>query len=505
MASPRLERRSNVVSDLPNPHVPISVIASPAVPVERAAVVELASFAEIADTIDSLRADHGELVDRDATVERIVCTPDFHKGAGIPIGTVAVTRGFAIPQAVGNDVGCGMRLVATELRADEMRAHLDRFERAARHVFFEGGRHTGLTATERRAVIERGPAGLADLDRDGQDAGLWDTATTELVDAGRTHAASVGAAPGTSAFESWIRPDEKDVAYDAVLGSIGGSNHFVEVQRVARILDTHAARVMGLQVGQVCVMAHSGSLSLGHAVGAVGIAATRVAWPQGRPQPRNGVLPLPGRGAGEAPLTRWLEAVAGAANFATANRFVLTLMALTSLRAAVDRNVDARLVWDAPHNLVWRDGPMYTHRKGATPAGGADAVADRPYAALGGEPVLVPGSMGAPSWILVGTGSSLCCGSACHGAGRSVPRGRARGVDDVALDAFLERFRIVTPLDVRRPDVVGRRDIIGRWRQQLAEEAPWAYKDVGPVVETLEAADVARRVVELEPIATIKA
>lgn len=78
-------------------------------------------------------------------------------------------------------------------------------------------------------------------------------------------------------------------------------------------------------------------------------------------------------------------------------------------------------------------------------------------------------------------------------------------MDDGALDAFLERFRIITPLDVHRPGVAGRQDIIGRWRQQLAEEAPWAYKDVGPVVETLEEADVARRVVELEPIATIKA
>src|SRR5205085_2322739 len=105
-----------------------------------------------------------------------------------------------------------------------------------------------------------------------------------------------------------------------------------------------------------------------------------------------------------------------------------------------------------------------------------DAVADGPYAGLGGEPVLVPGSMGAPSWILVGTGSALSCSSACHGAGRSVPRGKARRVDDAALDAFLARFRIITPLDVHRPDVVGRQDIVGRWRQQLAEEAPWAYK-----------------------------
>ncbi len=505
MASPRLERRSDVVSELPNPNVPISVIASPAVPVERAAVVELDSFAEIADTVVALRADHPELLDGDAAVEQIVCTPDFHKGAGIPIGTVAVTRGFAIPQAVGNDVGCGMRLVATDLRADEVRANLDQFDHAARHVFFEGGRHTGLSAQERGAVIERGPAGLADLDRNGQDQGLRETATAQLVDAGRTHSGLVGAEPGTRAFESWIRPNEHDIEYDAVLGSIGGSNHFVEIQRVARILDKNAARLMGLQVGQVCVMAHSGSLSLGHAVGAVGVAATRVAWPYGRAQPRNGILPLPGLGVGEAQLTRLLEAVAGAANFAAANRFVLTLMALRSLQRAVDRTVDASLVWDAPHNLVWQDGQRFTHRKGATPAGGADAVVGGPYAALGGEPVLVPGSMGAPSWILVGTGSALSCSSACHGAGRSVPRGKARRVDDAALDAFLDRFRIITPLDVRRSDVVGRQDIVGRWRQQLAEEAPWAYKDVGPVVETLEEADVARRAVELEPIATIKA
>jgi tRNA-splicing ligase RtcB len=503
MPAARLVRVSDILSELPNPRFPISVIASTAVPTERAAVIELASFAETGTTVDALRLDHPDLYGPDAALERVVCTPDFHKGAGIPIGTVSVSRGFAIPQAVGNDVGCGMRLVATSLTEDDVRRRLDDLEQEARHVFFEGGRRTGLTASERQAVIEQGPPALLTLNRHPapRDLGLWDLATAALADPRRTHTSVAATSPGV--FDDWVRPDQAGIGYDAVLGTIGGSNHFVEIQVVSRVIDPHAAHLLSLSRGQICVMAHSGSRSLGHIAGAIGVAATRASWPAGRPHPANGILPLPVSGAGH--LARWLAAVAGAANFAAANRFVLTLMAVRSLQRATDRDAGATLVWDAPHNLVWTDGDRYIHRKGATPAGGGDAVATGPYAALAGEPVLVPGSMGTSSWILVGTGSPLSCASACHGAGRAVARNQARRTDNAKIDEFLQRFRIITPLDPRRADVARRPEILDRWRHQLAEEAPWAYKAVGPVVETLEHAGIARRVVELEPLATIKA
>ena len=143
------------------------------------------------------------------------------------------------------------------------------------------------------------------------------------------------------------------------------------------------------------------------------------------------------------------------------------------------------------------------HRKGATPAGG---VTDHEHRTpdMFGEPVIVPGSMGAPSYLLRGLGNDRALGSACHGAGRSIPRGAAAKGSDAELDAFLREFRVVTPLNHRDPAVAGRRDIIEAWRRDLKQEAPWAYKDVGPVVESLRGAGVAQPVAELQPILTVK-
>ncbi|MFB6394116.1 RtcB family protein [Polymorphospora lycopeni] len=166
--------------------------------------------------------------------------------------------------------------------------------------------------------------------------------------------------------------------------------------------------------------------------------------------------------------------------------------------------IGSRLVYDAPHNLLWpHDDGTVVHRKGATPAGGITDHAHR-GPELWGEPVIVPGSMGAPSYLLRGLGETRALGSACHGAGRRVPRGAAARGSDAELDDFLREFRVVTPLDHRDPAIAARRDIVDAWRRDLKQEAPWAYKDVGPVVDSLRRADVARPVAELQPVLTVK-
>ena len=116
----------------------------------------------------------------------------------------------------------------------------------------------------------------------------------------------------------------------------------------------------------------------------------------------------------------------------------------------------------------------------------------------------MPGSMGAPSYLLRGLGNDRALSSACHGAGRSIPRGATARGSDAELDAFLREFRVVTPLNPRDPAVAGRRDVIAAWRRDLKQEAPWAYKDVGPVVDSLRRAGVAEPVVELRPLLTVK-
>ncbi|WUI03488.1 RtcB family protein [Spirillospora sp. NBC_00431] len=143
------------------------------------------------------------------------------------------------------------------------------------------------------------------------------------------------------------------------------------------------------------------------------------------------------------------------------------------------------------------------HRKGATPAGGHAEMAGGPYA-MWGEPVIVPGSMGAARFVLRGHGSPRTLASACHGAGRRVPRGAAARGNDAELDAFPRDFRVVTPLDHRDPRVARRSDVIGAWRRDLKQEAPWAYKDIGPVVAGLRGGGVATPVAELRPLLTVK-
>ncbi|MGI5236613.1 RtcB family protein [Dactylosporangium sp. CA-139066] len=476
---PRLVRLDESWTTLPNPYdIPVEICAGPGVPIEPAALDELLTVLDTQRTLESLAADGVH-----PRIDRVVCTPDFHKGAGIPIGTVLRTAGALVPQAVGNDINCGMRVEATSLTVEQVRPRLDELERRLRHVFFEGGRRIGLTPAQREALLRGGLPGLL------AEAPLDHT----VRDADRLHA---GAFPAASAadFQDWVTSGG-GTSYDSIIGSVGGGNHFAELQYVAAVHDGPTAYAWGLSPGRIVTMVHSGSLSLGHQAGATGRDAARKAWPTGRPLPDNGILPIPLSERTEKPRQRYLTSFANAANFAIGNRYFLSLMLRGALTTAVGE-LDARLVYDAPHNLLWPDGDAVLHRKGATPAGlSADGW---------GEPVIVPGSMGAPSYLLRGLGNERSLASACHGAGRSIPRGATARGGDEELDAFLRDFRVVTPLNHRDPAVAARRDIIAAWRRDLKQEAPWAYKEVRPVVDSLRTAAVAEPVVELRPLLTVK-
>ena len=153
---PRLVRVDDKWLRLPNPWgIPVEICAGPDVPIESAAVDEILNVLRTADTLERL----GTAGRTQAEIDRVVLTPDFHKGAGIPIGTVLRTRGAMIPQAVGNDVNCGMRLEATPYTVDQVRPRLDVLERRLRHLFFEGGRRIALTAAQREALLRDGLPG----------------------------------------------------------------------------------------------------------------------------------------------------------------------------------------------------------------------------------------------------------------------------------------------------------------------------------------------------------
>ncbi|MGK5555417.1 RtcB family protein [Actinomadura kijaniata] len=493
----RLERLDDHWLRLPNRwNVPVEICAGPDVPLEPAAVDEALSLLETADTLARLAEATG-FDGPEPRITRVVLTPDLHKGAGIPIGTVLETENALLPQAVGNDVNCGMRLEVTSLRADRVRSRLDRLERRLRHLFFEGGRRVALTPAQREALLRDGLPGLL-LTGDTPWRGLQPTDADDAVD--RAHLPWFPARTA-GAFADWIG-SAGGASHDSIIGGIGGGNHFVELQYVSEVHDRAAAHAWGLTPGTVVLMAHSGSLSLGHQANGTALDLLRAGWPAGLPRPRNGILPfLPGERT-EAARRRYLDAFANAANFALGNRFFLALTMRAGL-AAEYGELTSRPLYDAPHNLFWPDGDRTVHRKGATPAGGHAETAGGPHA-LWGEPVVVPGSMGASSFVLRGHGNPRSLASACHGAGRRVPRGATARGGDAELDAFLREFRIVTPLDHRDPLVARRPDVMTAWRRDLKQEAPWAYKDIGPVVSSLAAGGVATPVAELRPLLTVK-
>lgn len=493
--------------------IPITLVAREDVVVEADGVTELLRFASLQGSLEDLSS--WEKQGRIAPfwggpaghIDSIVLTPDFHKGAGIPVGTVVDARGFVVPQAVGNDVCCGMRLLATDVQRGELAPHMGALKQRLRAIFFQGKRDIPMSPRQREAMLRDGLFGLHDTAGDNAGTGLWAhyDARSELADLERVHFNGALPARGTFAFDAYIQSSGRSDGRDIQIGSVGGGNHFVEIQAVDELLDGGAARSFGLSKDAVTIMAHSGSVGLGHMVGGYFGERARSLYPAGVPHPEHGFYVLPAMGPHAREAAVYLDAMRNAANFAFANRLFLGLMVVRAMTEVLGRRVSTQLVYDAPHNLIWEPeagGGRYLHRKGATPAPGPDA--HRTPFSYTGHPVIIPGSMGDASYVLAGAGREDLLCSACHGAGRSLTRGRSSHVDDAVYRHAMEKLHVVTPLDPDSPSVRCRRDILAKYHQRLKEEAPYAYKPITPVVQSVEDAGIARRVARLWPLVTIK-
>jgi tRNA-splicing ligase RtcB len=278
------------------------------------------------------------------------------------------------------------------------------------------------------------------------------------------------------------------------LGTLGGGNHFLEVQVVDTVHDPVAADALGLRQGDITILIHTGSRGLGHQVCTdyVRLMDTSLA--------RHGIE-LPDRQLACAPLSsregrEYFQAMCAAANFAWANRQVLTHRVREVAVRVLGRGVEVRVVYDVAHNIAKIEAlggeSVCVHRKGATRAFGPSSpdvpAAYRPV----GQPVFVPGSMGTASFVMVGNDASqeVSLGSACHGAGRALSRTAAKHrVAGHVLRRELEKAGIV----VRCPS-----------NEELAEEAPLAYKDIERVVEVVARAGIARKVARLRPLGVLK-
>jgi len=447
--------------------VPCHIYANQDVQVENNAVTELLNFLSTEDSVPGL-------------FDRVIVTPDFHKGSGIPIGTVANTTAV-LPKAVGKDVGCGVRLLQTNIWADDLEPHWTNLMNRLRYIFFEGGRDIPMSPEQRELMLITGCSGLREGCHTNKDTGLWQYYDPEQESENNwwVYHANISRCTSTflSPFRDYIRGSGQKDGRDAQIGSVGGGNHFVEIQRVDALLDGEAAYKWKLQPRKVAIMVHTGSVSLGHVVELLGSTATKE-WPKGVVKPKSGFYPL-------QDSVHYLSVMQAALHFAECNRLFLGLMVVRALSEVLGHSIQHHLVYDAPHNFIEQNGDHFLHRKGACPA-------------PKNCPVLIPGSMGDSSYVLQGSGNEEAFQSACHGAGRQTSRNKAANVGTT------EHLRVVTPVDPDSPSLKSRPDILKEYRKRLAEEAPLAYKPISPIIETLQAAKIATPVARLRPLLTVK-
>lgn len=474
---------------------------------DKNAVAELYQMTELEETLERLATVPGFFGKKTPRIERIILTPDFHKGAGIPIGTVMMTKGFAVPQAMGNDVNCGMRFYTTNLSEDKIREKLPELTRKIRHIFFEGGRQIPMTGRQREALFCHGLEGLLETHQDGKRRGLWRYYDPKIQERWLSRTVFRGSlqADGTEGLEDFIGSYDQQ-SYDDQIGTIGGGNHFLEVQRVAEIYDGQTANAWNLKKGSVVVMLHAGSLTIGHHSGLLNRQICQDIYPAWLAHPDNRIYPIPEDCTVHNAWNRFWSVSANAANFGFANRLFLGFMIQDVFADALGA-CEMELLYDAPHNYIWKkqiDGEdCFVHRKGACCAGGYDEMEGTEFACYG-EPVMIPGSMGSSSYLLRGLGTADALWSASHGAGRRKSRGDAVKGNDEAFRAFMEHFHVITPIDPDRTDLKGRADILKKWEESIRAEAPYAYKDINEVIAVHTAHDMAAPVARMEPVFTVK-
>jgi tRNA-splicing ligase RtcB len=413
--------------------------------------------------------------------------PDAHWGYGFPIGGVGAfdpdAGGVISAGGVGFDISCGVRTLRTGVSAEALRPKLETLANALFRTVPCGVGSTGR--------VHLGPTELDDLMLQGArwavEHGYGLPEDLAFIEEGGVMA---GAEPDSVSAEARHRQRDQ-------LGTLGSGNHYLEVQAVVEVYDGAIAGAYGLSIGDAVLSIHCGSRGLGHQIGTDYLKSMLA-------EAKRHSIDLPERELACAPLDsrigrEYLGAMRAGINCAIANREVITHFTREAF-AEVVPEARLSLLYDVSHNtckeeeheVEGRRRRLFVHRKGATRAFGPHHP-DIPAAYREvGQPVLVGGSMGTASYVLAGTSASegVAFGSAVHGAGRTLSRNEAtrrwKGqsvVHDLASRGIL----------VRSPSLRG-----------LAEEAPGAYKDISAVVDAAEAAQLARKVAKLVPLACVK-
>lgn len=416
--------------------------------------------------------------------------PDAHQGYGFCIGGVLATElpdGVISPGGVGYDINCGVRLLRSQLMEEEISRYMPNLMSAI-YQNCPSGVGTG------------GPLKIPDneLDKLLAEGARWTLQHGYARREDLEHTESGGQILGADPDCVSRRAKQRGASQ---VGTLGAGNHFIEVDVVDDIYSQEVADVLGLRPGLVMVQIHTGSRGLGHQVASDYVKEFQ------RAIHKYGIT-LPDRELVCAPMSSpegqsYFAAMCAAANYAFSNRQLLTHWVRLSFEQALavhTPDFDLLQIYDIAHNIAKIEyhtieenlRQVCVHRKGATRAFGP-GFEELPleYRSIG-QPVLVPGSMGTASWLLVGTETSMreSFGSCCHGAGRTMSRTQAKKtVWGSELRDRLEAAGIV----VRAGSMAG-----------LAEEAPVAYKDVDMVVDVVQRAGLAQQVARLRPIGVMK-
>lgn len=440
---------------------PAEILLPEGFPVEAKALKQLANLAN---------AKHP----RGGSIHRVCATPDFHPGdAGVAIGSVVEMSQQVIPAAVGSDINCGMRLHVADLSVEDFLAQRDVFVELMKGDYFFGKRDVTTSAKAMRSLFTNGIMGWLDVMLDEPSGSVVKSNLNQLA----AECDSIFLQGSMSGNIRWV-PSELVPASgwvrDGGLATIGGGNHFVEVQWVDRVEDRALAHQWGIKTGQLAFTVHSGSRHVGKYVGGMWRDRALSLWQNGCKYPDSRIFPISSATHPEA-VVDYLEAEATAANYGFLNRLLLAELLRLRLRQVIGE-IEAPLIYDLPHNITLAEGKGLVVRKGACPA-------------YESQPVIIPGSMGAPSYLAVGLGNRDWCCSASHGAGRLCSRFDLSRQGNRETEAELGLNGV---------------DCITLRKERRIEEAPVAYKPIAPVIKSQVQAGLIAPVARLQPILTFK-
>jgi len=413
--------------------------------------------------------------------------PDMHEGYGFPIGGVAamdMKEGVISPGGVGYDINCGMRLLKSDYLEKDIKPYLDNLATEIQKEVPSGlgkGRRIKISLEQIDRILEGGARYLV-------ERGYGEKEDVENCEAGGKL---------ERADTSVVSPRAKNRGRDQV-GTLGSGNHFLEIQKVGEIFDEKVAEVFGLFKDQIVVMIHTGSRGLGHQI------ATDYIRTMMQAMAKYGIR-LPDRELAACPINspegkRYFGAMACGANYAWSNRQMIAHYVRKAWKNVLGKRASPLVVlYDVAHNIAKiekhkvgdKEIEVCIHRKGATRAfPPAHPEIPKKYREVG-QPVLIPGSMGTASYVLVGTQEGEeSFFSSCHGSGRTMSRHQA--VRTISGQEVVNKLR-------------EKGILVKCWSMRgIAEEAPLAYKNIEDVVEVVHQAGLSKKVAKLLPLAVIK-